>query len=73
MSAWGGSNHHIAAFGVAAMSVLFFLLFGVAASDASLEAEMQIAELKAIIAHLEDELLECREGRMCGGPSVCLE
>ena len=49
------------------MILLLYLLFSaVRARDACDQAETQIAELKARVAHLENELLACKEGQSVG-------
>ena len=45
---------------------LYLMLSAVSARDACDEVETQLAELKALVAKLEDELLACKEGHSVG-------
>ena len=75
-----GSKRFFVAFKVATppvfaciMSLLCFLfgVVGACSCDGIHESEKQIAELKAVIAQLQEELFACREGPGVG-PGVCV-
>ena len=61
------SFHDAITAGVRAMFLLpYLMLSAVSAQDACEEIETQLAELKALVAKLEDELLACKKGHSAG-------
>ena len=46
--------------------LLYLMLSAVSAWEACEEVETQLAELKELVAKLEDELLACKEGHSVG-------